>query len=111
MKKNNSLILLFGLSGWLFILSLFFIWEVRQREAPGIIDTQAVVAIEAQKIVSLYPKGDIPPEKLQQLVEQLKSKVEAFAKSQNITLFAKGAVWGGSLPDYTDLVIESLKED
>jgi Skp family chaperone for outer membrane proteins len=106
--KRNEFIFL---SIWLLVLTLSFSFQMMRQKTYGVIDTQSIVAIEAQKIATLYPQNNIPPEKLQVIVERLRQRVESFANAQNLVLFAKGAVWGGSFPDYTTDVIESLKAE
>ena len=110
MKKNMRNYLLI-LSLWILVLTVGFLFQSMPKKVYGVIDTQSIVAIEAQKIAALYSKNDIPPEKLQIIAEKLKEKVEFFANKQNLVLLAKGAVWGGDFPDYTDRVIEFLQEE
>ena len=45
------------------------------------------------------------------MADQLKDRVEELAKKEGFILLAKGAVWGGELPDFTEIMIEKLKKE
>lgn len=111
MKKPILFFSLLGAGLWLLSLTLFSIWTTVQKPTIGVIDTHALVALEAKAMTELYPKGTVPSETLQKIADKLKITVAAFAKEQNCIFLAKGAVWGGELPDFTDLIIEKLKEE
>lgn len=76
----------------------------------GVVDAQTLVTMEAQKVVKDYQTGVVPPERLQRIVTRLKQKVDRFSCEHNLILFARGAVWGGELPDYTEVFLEALTE-
>ena len=110
MKKSTiNFLVLVGVL-WLLSLTVLLFLQMNKKPTLGVIDTHALVAIEAQKIAALYP-NNIPAEKLQQMADQLKNRVEEAAKKEGFILLAKGAVWGGELPDFTEIMIEKLKKE
>lgn len=111
MKKQTIYFLSFGAGLWLFAVTSLLLFQIVQKPTIGIIDTHALVAIEAKAVAEFYHNGNVPPEKLQKIAEKLKNSVDDFAKDRKLILFAKGAVWGGELPDFTDLMIEKLKKE
>jgi hypothetical protein len=110
MKKYTINFLVFGGVLWLLGLTVLLFLQMNKKPILGVIDTHALVMIEAQKIAALHP-NNIPAEKLQKMADQLKDRVEELAKKEGFILFAKGAVWGGELPDFTEIMIEKLKKE
>jgi len=74
----------------------------------GIIDEKLIVSVQAKELAKHYPTGQIPPEKLRRLTEELKDKIQEWGDKQGLTLLAKGAVWSGKLPDYTNDVLAEI---
>lgn len=107
---NLSLKYCFTIAGFL-ILALFLVAQQFNKPILAVIDTQALVAIEAQKMAESYPNGKVQPEKIQSIADGLKRKVDRFAKEHQLVLLAKGAVWGGELKDYTEQMIEIMKAE
>ncbi len=107
-QKLNMIAMGFLIGAQLFMLQ--WVFEHPPRKPLGIVDAHALVSLEAQKALALYPKNQLPPEKLHEIAMHLKKRVEAFAAEQKIILLAQGAVWGGALPDYTESVMEWLKQ-
>ena len=95
---------------WLCTLTTFVAFQM-QKPTMGVIDPHALIAIEAKTMAKAYPNGNVPTKVLQDLAERLKAHVNNFAKEENLILLAKGAVWGGELPDFTDLMIERLEKE
>lgn len=112
MQKAISKILILGAMLWLGVLSgAVIILQTSLQPKIGLIDSQLLVANQAQKIGVLYPNGKLPPEKLQLLANQIKDSTARYAKENNLILVAKGAVWGGDAVDYTPYVIDALKSE
>jgi len=82
----------------------------KPKPSLGIVDAHTLVTVEAQKVAKEYPKGVVPPEKIHSIAARLKKMVDHFASENQVIIFAKGAVWGGELPDYTDYFLEKLTE-
>jgi|JI6StandDraft_1071083.scaffolds.fasta_scaffold183412_2 hypothetical protein len=110
MKTVVYKFVILGMIIWLLVITIFLL-IITQKQKIGLIDSQMLITNQAQKIASLYPKGNVPTEKLQQLADQIKNSVDFYARANNIILLAKHAVWGGDLPNYTQNIIEANKED
>ena len=93
------------------LLTLLWIFQHRAPERFGLVDTQAIVSLEAQRSLALYPKNQLPPEKINEIARRLKKRVAEFAEANQIILLAQAVVWGGTLPDYTESVIQWLKTE
>lgn len=78
------------------------------KEHFGVIDEKLIVSVQAKELAKHYPTGQIPPEKLRRLTEELKNKVQEWGDKHGLTLLAKGAVWSGKLPDYTHDVLAEM---
>ncbi|MBP9728910.1 MAG: hypothetical protein KBD23_02065 [Gammaproteobacteria bacterium] len=76
----------------------------------GVVDTQALVQFEAQKLAKESPKKGVSDQQLEEIANRLKQKINLFAYFNRVVILAKGAVWGGDLPDYTEMFLEDLKE-
>ena len=72
------------------------------------VDTAVLVSKQAEQLAARYPKGKMVASELQQIAEQLKESVARIAKEKNLVILAKGAVWGGDLPDYTHVILEHI---
>jgi hypothetical protein len=103
-QTTTIVLILFELT----ILSLFLF--LRPKYAFGTIDTNVLIAKQSQILAKHYPhpQGKVSNHLLQQGADQIKEKVRAFAKENNLVLIAKGAIWGGTLPDYTEKVLQAL---
>ncbi len=76
----------------------------------GVVDTQALVQFEAQKLAKESPKKGVSDQQLEEVANNLKERIKSFAYLNQVVVLAKGAVWGGYLPDYTEMFLEDLKE-
>ncbi len=88
------------------VLSIFIV--LRPKYAFGTIDTTALVTKQAEMLAKHYPQGKVSKYLLQHGADQIKEKVATFAKDKGVVLIAKGAIWGGNLPDYTDKILQTL---
>ena len=88
------------------VLSIFLF--LRPKHVFGTVDTNALIAKQSQILAKHYPKGKISNSILQQGADQIKEKVATFAKENNLVIIAKGAIWGGTLPDYTEAILHLL---
>lgn len=77
----------------------------------GLVDIQALVSLEAEKLARLYPDGNVPLNKLQVLASQLKQSLEQFSQKRHFILFAKGTVFAADLQDYTETIKEELENE
>ena len=98
------------LLGVLLIILGTNVWQLVRETKFAMVDAQYIVNTEAQKLAKLYPKGNVPELKLQQLVNRLRSVVEDYAEKNKVIVIAKGALMGGVLPDYTEVILEKLKK-
>jgi len=101
-QTTTILLILFELT----VLSIFLF--LRPKHAFGTVDTSALIAKQSELLVKHYPKGKVSQQILQQGADQIKEKVATFAKDNNLVIIAKGAIWGGTLPDYTEKVLQTL---
>jgi hypothetical protein len=88
------------------ILSIFLF--LRPKHDFGTVDTSALIAKQSELLVKYYPKRKVSNHILQEGADQIKEKVVTFAKENNLVIIAKGAIWGGTLPDYTEQILQSL---
>ena len=106
--KNEGLIVVV----LLLMLTLGFqSWQVLNKEKLATIDVQHLINQQAQALASRYPKGKVPEAKLQQLVSRLRGVVEVYAEKNNLVLLSKNSMLGGKLQDYTQVILEKLKEE
>lgn len=90
------------------VLSIFLF--LRPKYAFGTVDTNALIAKQSAILAKHHPhpQGKVNQQILQQGADQIKEKVRAFAKENNLVIIAKGAIWGGTLPDYTEQILQLL---
>ncbi|MBY0281473.1 MAG: hypothetical protein K2W94_04865 [Alphaproteobacteria bacterium] len=103
-QTTTIVLILFELT----ILSIFLF--LRPKYAFGTIDTNVLIAKQSQILAKHYPhpQGKVSHHLLQQGADEIKEKVATFAKENNLVLIAKGAIWGGALPDYTEKIFHLL---
>lgn len=101
-QTTTILLILFELT----VLSIFLF--LRPKHAFGTVDTSALIAKQSEILAKHYSQGKISNPILQEGADQIKEKVRAFAKDNNLVIIAKGAIWGGNLPDYTEKVLQTL---
>ena len=103
-QTTTVLLILFEVT----VLSIFLF--LRPKHVFGTIDTNALIAKQAKTLAKHYPhpQRKVSHHLLQQEADQIKEKVRAFAKDNNLVLIAKGAIWGGNLPDYTEQILQLL---
>ncbi len=101
-QTTTILLILFELT----VLSIFLF--LRPKYAFGTVDTNALIAKQSQILAKHFPQGKVSHHLLKQGADQIKEKVATFAKENNLVLIAKGAIWGGTLPDYTEKVLHLL---
>ena len=106
--KNEGLMIVVLL---LLVTLGFQTWQALNQEKLATIDVQHLINQQAQNLAGRYPKGKVPEAKLQQLVGRLKNVVEVYAEKNNVILLSKNSVLGGKLPDYTQVILEKLKEE
>jgi hypothetical protein len=111
MNKQTFNRMVIGFLSGLQLCTLVFVLKKPSQKNFGVVDAHALVSIEAQKVMAEDPKNQLPPEKLHEIAMHLKKRVEHFASTHTIILLAKGAVWGGELPDYTDSVMTWLQAE
>lgn len=90
-----------GISGAVIVALLIFAFKP-SSQTFGVVDVQRIIAEQAKNLASQYPQGQVPKEKLRETVEEIKETLDAWAHSRKIVLIAKGALWGGQVPDYTE---------
>ena len=86
-------------------------WQIFNSKRLATVDLQYLVKMEAESLAKLYPKGKVPEVKIQANVNRLKEITQIFAEKNKIILLSKNAVLGGSLPDYTDVILEQLEKN
>ena len=90
-------------------LSLMTILNVHfQKPVFATVDMGQLINLQASHLGQQYPDGKVPTAVMQQLIFDLKEQIKEVAQEKKVILIAKGAVLTDSLPDYTDLLNESL---
>jgi len=96
-----------------FSLSIAAFWlgvSNARSKTLGLVDMQLLLSTQSQQLAKVYPNGNVPSGVMQQVVEEMKSVIDSFGKSQKITLLAKGAVLSGELPDYTQEILNESSQ-
>jgi hypothetical protein len=112
MEINQQRLCLIGLIA-VFLLSAASLWlSLCSLSAKkfGTVDMQTLLSDQSQKLAKAYPDGTVPNGVMQQVVQEMKEVIHDYGVDQDITLFAKGAVLSGELPDYTDSFKEILSD-
>ena len=92
------------------LLLLSGLWYFWSQPKIGVIDPKLLVAAQAELIAKNYPNG-VPPDKLQQIAEDIKSTAINYAKKHHVLLLVKNAVWSEELCDHTDNVLTILNQE
>jgi hypothetical protein len=84
----------------------------------AVVDMQALIAKGSQHLAKTTShkalgKGSakVSSHQIQEVGEQLKETLEAFAAKHHLILLSKGVVMGGNLPDYTAEIMEDAFPD
>lgn len=90
-------------------LSLFTLFVVQfKKPVFATVDMGQLISLQASDLGQQYSDGKVPAAVMQQLIFDLKEQIKEVAQEKKVILIAKGAVLTDSLPDYTDLLNESL---
>lgn len=93
----------------LFVMSLVVnIVYINRQDKFGTIDIQKIITHEAQKLASIYPKGDVPTEKLRGLIDSIQDNIQRVSHDKKIILLSRTVVLSGNVPDYTESFIKEL---
>lgn len=79
-----------------------------QKPVFATVDMGQLINTQAAQLGQQYPDGKVPTAVMQHLIADLKDQIKEVAQEKKVILLAKGAVLNDSLPDYTDLLNESL---
>ena len=67
------------------------------------VDLGALIRQETSNLVSR--SGRVPSsDSLQRVADRLKAIIDTYARQHRVVIVAKGAVFGGTLPDHTDAI-------
>jgi len=92
-------------------LSLMTILNVHfQKPVFATVDMAQLINLQASHLGQRYPEGNVPAAVMQQVIAEIKEQIKKLTQNTNVILLAKGAVLNNTLPDYTDLLKESLEE-
>lgn len=72
------------------------------------VDMGQLINLQAAQLGQQYPDGKVPTAVMQHIISDLKDQIKEVAQEKRVVLLAKGAVLSSNLPDYTDLLNESL---
>ena len=94
-------------------------WDLfKSPHRLAVVDMQALIAKGSQHLAKTSPnkalgKGSakVSNHQIQEMGEQLKETLEAFATKNRLILLSKGTVMGGDLPDYTAEIMEDAFPD
>lgn len=81
-----------------------------QKPVFATVDMGQLINLQAGHLGQQYPDGNVPAAVMQQVIKEIKEQVKDLTQNTNVILLAKGAVLNNTLPDYTDLLKESLEE-
>lgn len=81
-----------------------------QKPVFATVDMGQLINLQAGHLSQRYPEGNVPAAVMQQVIKEIKEQVKELTQNTNVILLAKGAVLNNTLPDYTDLLKESLEE-
>lgn len=81
-----------------------------QKPVLATVDMAQLINLQAGHLGQKYPDGNVPAAVMQQVIAEIKEQVKELTKNTNVILLAKGAVLGNTLPDYTEVIKESLEE-
>ena len=85
------------------ILNVYF-----QKPVFATVVMGQLISLQASDLGQQYSDGKVPAAVMQQLIFDLREQIKEVAQEKKVILIAKGAVLTDSLPDYTDLLNESL---
>lgn len=101
----------FALISMIFISIIVNLVLIGKPNKFGTIDLPKIITFEAQKLASIYPKGEVPSEKLRGLIDSIQGNIQRIALDKKIILLVKSAVLSGNVPDYTDSFIKELEDE
>jgi hypothetical protein len=92
-------------------LSLISIFVVQcQKPFFATVDMGQLINLQAAQLGQQYPDGNVPSVVMQHIITDLKDQIKGIAKDKKIILMARGAILSDNVPDYTDLLKESLED-
>lgn len=112
LKENYGLIAL--ISALIFCISIggWMVWPKSLFTSHNIVtvDASRLVALKAEELAKGVGKQKISEAHLQRIANRLKEGVTCYAQEKGVIVLAKGAVWGGNLPDHTQAIMKYLNQ-
>lgn len=81
-----------------------------QKPLLATVDISQLINTQAAQLGQQYPDGKVPTAVMQHIIADLKDQVKELAKDKKSILIARGAILSDNVPDYTDIINESLEE-
>jgi hypothetical protein len=79
-----------------------------QKPQLATVDMGQLINLQAAQLGQQYPDGKVPTAVMQHIISDLKDQIKEMAQEKKVVLLAKGSVLSSNLPDYTELLNESL---
>lgn len=110
-KLNKKWCIAVAFMSLFIILLIVNIAYISRQDTFGTIDVHKIITYEAQKLASIYPKGDVPTEKLRGLIDSIQDNIQRVTHNKKIILLSRTAVLSGNVPDYTESFIKELENE
>lgn len=107
-KYTSYVAVIFLISALILLMIGFF--GFKKPDRLGIIDVQKIISYQAKKLAEIYPKGEVPPEKLRALIGSIQSSIQKLAENNRIILLSSTVVLSGAVPDYTESLMKELED-
>lgn len=102
---------LITISSMALCLSIYGCFFKRQPLPIGAVDMKKMVTILSKDLVKQYPTGQIPKDKLEQLIGYINVRILMFAeKNKKVIFLNKQNMLTGEMYDCTDEIIKAIQQ-
>lgn len=77
----------------------------------GTVDTRLIVSAEAKRLAKQDPNAHTSIMKIRAIADKIEGQVEHWGKAHKLTLLQKQSVLSGTLPDYTQTILNALETE
>lgn len=88
--------------------SALYITISSKPHSLGTVDTRLIITEEAKRIAKEDPTAHTSIMKMRAIANKIEEQIHHWGRANKLTLLQKQSVLSGNLPDYTQIILDSL---
>ncbi|MBP9752199.1 MAG: hypothetical protein KBD31_00085 [Proteobacteria bacterium] len=110
LKESSKKYGVLALSTSALMLGIYSCFLKKTTSQIGVVDMKKMVTVLSKDLVKQYPTGQIPKDKMEQLIGYINIRIQLFAQKHKKVIFLnKQNMLTGETHDCTDAIIEAIQ--